>query len=391
MQASAFADDFAPDWAAIAVVILGITAFSAGQGLTYPLIALLLEKKGYSTSLSGLNASVFAAGLIASTLMIGRLTALLRGDRLIVAGLCGASLSLMAFALSDALWVWFVARFTLGFCTSIIFAMSEAWLNSACPDRLRGRVSGAYGAGMCAGFSAGPLAIPLFGTEGGFAFASAAIYVAFVAFVSVMLSRLARTRPEASSAGGVLEFVRLAPILVLMVVAFGFSDIAAIASLPLYFSEIGYSENFAALAVTMTSLPTALAQPLVGWMLDRFSRPLIAVSSALVAALSLLALPLFTSGIALLVVISLLGAASFSIYTCALTLLGDRFRGGLLVAGSAAFALAYAIGSAIGSGATGVVMDIVAPAAGPIATGLVMLVFAFVFAAGLRRKQEGRR
>ena len=38
------APDFAPDWAAIAVVILGVTAFAVGQGLTYPLIALVMEK-----------------------------------------------------------------------------------------------------------------------------------------------------------------------------------------------------------------------------------------------------------------------------------------------------------------------------------------------------------
>ncbi|HCL67134.1 MAG TPA: MFS transporter, partial [Rhizobium sp.] len=96
MSSHVIAEDFAPDWAAIAVVILGVTAFSVGQGLTYPLIALVMEGRGVSSTLSGLNAAVFAAGLATSTLMSGRLTALLRGDRLIVAGLVGASASLSA-------------------------------------------------------------------------------------------------------------------------------------------------------------------------------------------------------------------------------------------------------------------------------------------------------
>ncbi len=385
MQATGIAEDFAPDWAAIGVVILGVTAFSVGQGLTYPLIALVLEGRGVSSSLSGLNASVFAFGLAASTLMIGRLTAMLRGDKLIIAGLLGASASLSAFAFFDQLWVWFVARFLLGFSTSIIFTLSEAWLNAACPDRLRGRVSGAYGAGMCAGFAAGPLAIPLVGTEDGFAFALIAVYVAFVAFVSVMLGRFARTRPEASAAGGLIAFARLAPVLALMVLAFGLSDIAAISMIPLYFVKIGHSEAFAALVVTMVALPTALAQPLVGWLLDHASRPLIAVTSALVCGASFLVLPFLGSQVGLLVAVSLLGAASFSLYTCALTLLGERFRGGLLVSGSAAYALAYAIGSALGSGTTGLAMDLFSPGAGPVGIGLLMLVFALVFASGLRR------
>lgn len=383
MSLHAIAEDFAPDWAAIAVVILGVTAFSVGQGLTYPLIALVMEGRGVSSTLSGLNAAVFAAGLATSTLMIGKLTALLRGDRLIVAGLVGASASLAAFAAFDELWLWFVARFTLGFSTSIIFTMSEAWLNTACPDRLRGRVSGAYGAGMCAGFAAGPLAIPLVGTEDGFAFALIAVYVAFVAFVTVMLGRFARTRPEATSARGLIAFARTAPLLLLMVLAFGYSDIAAISTIPLYFVERGYSENFAALVVSMVALPTAIAQPLVGWLLDRSSRKLVAVSSAALCGTSFMALPFLSNQAPLLLAVSLLGAASFSLYTCALTLLGDKFRGGLLVSGAAAYALIYAIGSAAGSSSTGLIMDWALDAA-PILTGVMMLGFAAIFAIGLR-------
>lgn len=84
----------------------------------------------------------------------------------------------------------------MGYCVSVIFMLSEAWCNAACPNRLRGRASGIYGAGMCAGFPAGPLAIPLFGTESGFGFALLSVYLALVAFGTAVLSRRARTRPD---------------------------------------------------------------------------------------------------------------------------------------------------------------------------------------------------
>ena len=45
MSATSLADDVVPDWAAIAVIILGATAFAVAQGLTYPLIALLLHRR----------------------------------------------------------------------------------------------------------------------------------------------------------------------------------------------------------------------------------------------------------------------------------------------------------------------------------------------------------
>ena len=373
-----------PDWAAITAIVLGITTFAVAQGLTYPLISLVLEKRGVSESVIGLNAGAFAAGLGAATILIHRLTVVVAGDRLIIWSLIGCSLCLAAFALFEPIWVWFGARFLLGFCASIVFMLSEAWLNAACPDNLRGRIAGIYSAGMCAGFSAGPLAIPLFGTDDGFAFALIAVYVALVAFVTVFLSRRARTKPEPSPAGALLKFTLSAPILVGMVVVFGFADVAAISVMPVYFVKTGHSESFAAISVTVLALPTAVAQPFVGMLLDKISRPFVAIGSSLLAAASFMVIPLLRSEIYILSVFALMGAASFSLYTCALTLLGERYTGGLLVAGSAVFALAYAIGSAAGSTVTGFAMDLLGPVATPISAGLVLLAFTALF--GLSRR-----
>ncbi len=377
--------DFAPDWPAIIAVVLGVTAFSVAQGLTYPLISLSLEGRGVSAATIGLNAMGFAAGLAAATLLLGRLTKLASADRLIIASLCGCSLCLATLASTSSLPVWFIARFALGFFVSMVFMLGEAWLNTACPDRLRGRVSGLYGAGMCGGFAAGPLAIPLLGTSGGLGFALLAIYIALVAFLTGLLTMGARTRPEPSSTRDLFAFFRHAPILILMVLMFGFADIAAISAMPVYFVKTGHSQAFAALSVTVLAVPTALAQPFVGVLLDKLPRRRIAISAAAVAATGYLAIPLVTSAPLLLALFALIGAASFALYTAALTMLGEQYRGGMLVAGSAAFALAYAAGSAAGSGATGFLMTLINPAAGPLGVGLVLVVSTLVFAAAGRR------
>lgn len=374
------------DWAAIAVVVFGVTAFSVSQGLTYPLIALVLAERGVGAGMIGLNGGVFAIGVGMSTLLIGPITAVMNGHRLIVSALVGVSVSLAVLASFEALWIWFVARFFLGFSASIIFMTSEAWLNTACPDRIRGRVSGLFGAGMCAGFAAGPLAIPLFGIEDGFAFALLAVYVAFVAFVTVILSRKTHTSPEAARPGMFLQFVYAAPLLVAMTLVFGFADIAAISGLPLYFTEIGYSASFAAVAVTMLALPTALAQPLFGYLLDTFDRTTVALAAALLAAGGFLLLPFLESKTAIFIDLALVGTASFGLYTAALTLLGARYSGGMLVAGSAAFALAYSVGSATGTVIFGAAMQFISAPAGPITIGLFVLVFAMLFALAGRRR-----
>lgn len=229
--------DFAPDVAATAIA--GVTAFAFAQGLTFPLISLVLEQRGISPTISGLNSGAYAAGLAVATFAVGRLTHLMRGDYLIVLGLIGGACSLAIFAIFDPLWVWFVARFALGFCSSITFVLSEAWLNTACPNRLRGQVSGVYGIGICGGFAAGPLATPLFGTDNGLAFAWLAFFVALAAFLIFLLGRHARTQPERGAPGELLEFFRKAPLLVAMVSASAFADLAAISGMPVYFVQIG--------------------------------------------------------------------------------------------------------------------------------------------------------
>ncbi|OCP07149.1 MULTISPECIES: MFS transporter [unclassified Ensifer] len=379
------ANDFAPDWPAIVAVVLGVTAFSVAQGLTYPLISLSLEGRGVSAGMIGLNAMGFAAGLGAATLLLGRLTRLASADRLIIASLCGCSICLATLAATSELAIWFVARFALGFFVSMVFMLGEAWLNTACPDRLRGRVSGLYGAGMCGGFAAGPLAIPLLGTAGGLGFALLAIYIALVAFLTGLLTMGARTRPEPSSTRDPFAFLAKAPILILMVLMFGFADIAAISAMPVYFVKTGHSQAFAALSVTALAIPTALAQPFIGVLLDRLPRRQVAISAAAVAATGYLLVPFLSSDIALLVTFAFIGAASFALYTAALTMLGEEYRGSMLVAGSAAFSLAYAAGSAAGSGATGALMNFITPVAGPIGVGSVLVIFTLVFAVAGRR------
>ena len=104
----------APDWPAIVAVVLGVTAFSVAQGVTYPLISLVLAGRGVSSTMIGINAVGFALGLASATLMLGQLTQRFRAQHLIIAGLVGCSLCLAAFAAFSSITVWFVARFLLG-------------------------------------------------------------------------------------------------------------------------------------------------------------------------------------------------------------------------------------------------------------------------------------
>ncbi len=151
---------------------------------------------------------------------------------------------------------------------------------------------------------------------------------------------------------------------------YGFADIAAVSAMP---------AAFAATAVTMVALPTPISQPAVGWLLDNVNRPAIGIGAAVLASGSFFQIPFIETGPAFLIVFAMLGAASFALYTCALTLLGERYSGDALVSGSAAYSLAYAIGSGSGSTIVGAVMSGYSLSAGPVTIGAALAAFALLY------------
>ena len=342
------------DWHSVATVTLGISAFAVAQGLTYPLISLLLVERGASGLVVGLNAAAFMLGLGASVVVVPALAARLRAGQVIVAGLVGSAATLVGFATLDALPAWFALRFALGFCVNAIYVYGEAWLNAATADAVRGRVSGLYGMGMSGGFVLGPLAIPVLGTANGLAFAACAVLLSLVAFAFALLSRRARIEPDRPRLADLPRFARAAPGLVLLVVAFGVVDATALSLAPVHFVDGGATEAAAATFIAVMHVGMVVAQPLLGVLLDRVDRWRVATGCLAVTGLSfalLLVVPVTSALVWPLGAVA--GAAFFGIYTSALSLLGRDHRGAMLVAGASAFSLAYAAGGVVGPAASG--------------------------------------
>ena len=361
------------DWWSVATVTVGITVFAIAQGLTYPLISLLLAERGVSETVVGLNAASYMLGLAVSVLVVPALTRHLRAGQVIVAGLAGTAVTLVGFAVMDALAIWFLLRFALGFCVNAIYVFGEAWLNAACADTVRGRVAGVYSAGMTLGFVIGPLAIPVFGTDDGLAFAACAVLLSLVAFGLAIMSRRTKIEPDKLALADLPRFARAASRLLLLVLVFGFVDATVLSLAPLHMVDGGASTGAAAAFIAVMHIGMIVAQPLLGILLDRMDRwrvatGCLAATGILFGALTFLP----TTGILIWPLGALGGAAFFGIYTSALAILGQEHKGPMLVAGASAFSLAYSAGGVVGPAATGVLVDF-----------LPGMVFAFVSLLGI--------
>ncbi|MDJ0685428.1 MAG: MFS transporter [Alphaproteobacteria bacterium] len=359
------------DWVAIGAVTLGVTAFAMAQGLTYPLISLVLTARGVDEAIIGLNSASYMLGLAVSTIVMPKLTRFLPPGPLVVASLALSAASLFALSQLDSLAAWFILRFALGFGVNTIYVIGEAWINVAAVDRVRGRAAGLYGAGMAAGFAIGPLGIPLFGVEQGLSLAVCAVLTAGVAFMFALMNRFIRVQPTAMPAGALIPFIRRNPILFIAVLLYGVIDASVLGILPVYLYAEGMAEDHAALVVTAAHVGMIASQGAVGWALDRFNRWSVAAACFSLSAVSfvlLVATPV--SSFLIWAVVAGAGGAFFGLYTSCVAILGGAYRGGALVAGSAAFAMAYAAGGALGTPLTGAAMS-VSPAAAPAVLSLI--------------------
>lgn len=240
---------------------------------------------------------------------------------------------------------------------------------------------------MSAGFVIGPLAIQVLGTEDGLAFAACAVLVALVAFGLALLSRRARVEPGTLGLADLPRFARAAPLLLLLVLAFGFVDGTVLSLSPLHMIEGGASAGAGATFVAVMHGGMILAQPVLGLLLDRMDRWRLAAACLLATGVAFGALMLVpTTAAAVWILGAIGGAAFFGIYTCALAILGREHGGAMLVAGASVFSLAYAAGGALGPALSGSLMDAVPGSA----FALVVLLGLGGAALVMRRTSRGR-
>ncbi len=359
----------------LAAVIACVSVFALTLGMTYPLLSLILERAGVSTTMIGLNGAMTSVGILVSAPLIPRLV-----ERTGVApfmfgciAVTGTILVLLR-AIPD-LYVWFALRLVLGAAISGLFVLSETWLNQVADDRTRGRLVGLYATVLSLCFAAGPLLIPVFGSEGWTPFVIGTAFVALAALPLLWARRLAPAL-GGGAAGGLIPFFRLAPTLLAAVAVVGFTDSAILSLLPIYGLRNGYGESGGALMLAVLILGNVALQVPVGWLADRLDRYLVLTLCAAAGVAGGVLLPLVV-GLPLLMwpALFLWGGFLFGIYTVALTLVGERFKGAQLVTANAAFALMWGAGGIAGPATGGWAMDLVGPHGLPASIAVACALF----------------
>ena len=134
--------------------------------MTYPLLSLILESRGVSTDMIGVNSAMMPIGILLFAPVIPVVTRRY-GARIVavIAALLTAVL-ILSYKVFDNLAAWFLLRLLQGMSISTLFVLSEAWIVGFASSEHRGRIVAIYGSILSLSFGAGPALVGWIGIEG---------------------------------------------------------------------------------------------------------------------------------------------------------------------------------------------------------------------------------
>ena len=360
-------------------VILAISLAGVVAGINLPLSTLTLKHWGISSSIIGLAASMMGLSAAVTTPFLPRMVNLFGQIPVLRFSLVTLPLAILALPIFQNLYAWFLLRFIIGLAATVIWVLSEIWINSFAEDRTRGRIIAIYTSLLSLGFIIGVLIMSFTSVEtfGGFYIsASLAIVVALPLWSMKDIGDF-----EAPMNISFSKYLFSSPILMGSSWMMGFLYAASAGLLPVF--ALPYvNEDYTAASRTVAWLASGeLMLPLlIGWLADKYDKRKLMILLTIIAIFVLFLIPVFFHLPMLrFLLLFLLGGVTMGFYVLGLTMLGEQYKGQVLVSANASFIFFLSIGEILGPPIIGRAMDIFGNSAFGWAMGLISLLFLSVF------------
>jgi len=374
---------------ALAAIIGSIAIYGISIGLSGPLLALVLEKRGVGSTLIGLNTAMLAVAMLLFSPLIPRLALRFGYRQVMVWSVLAEAACFAVLPFADSLLVWFAVRLVMGASAIGLFITGETWLNELADEHTRARLLSVYNTVLALAFAGGPVLISVTGTDGALPFLTAAAIV-LLAGIPLLTGPGGRPAGAEGKPASLLLLLTRSPALAAAIFLFAFIDLAAGPLLPLFGVRHGMSEASAALMLTMLALGNVVLLFPIGWLADTVDRGLALLLCAGATMIGALALPLLIEDRVLLWPMLFVWGGFFAgIYTVALTLVGQMYKGAELVSANATIGLIWGLGALTGPSVAGVAMEL-APDRG-LPWVIAAAAAAFLVLATIRHRQGAFR
>jgi MFS family permease len=222
------------------VLLVGI-----GYGLSTAVVSLFLRRLGFAEHHVGYLGSAFASGIVAGSLVAGKLIERLSAKRTLLLGLLGYALAVSAFPLGRAPTFFALSRAIDGAFSVLVWVSVETELLRRASSTNKARVMSLYAISLALGYVVGPviarglmaLSLPL-----GAVFVSAGLLAALAFVLALLRFPRAQARelvsgairslaPKSQSAFSILRQIRTSCFATF---AYGYFQISVVTLLPLY-------------------------------------------------------------------------------------------------------------------------------------------------------------
>lgn len=385
------AADMPMRWLSITAAIASISVVGIAIGLGMPLLSIILETRGYSASMIGMNTAIAGLASIAAAPLATPLAVRFGVVWTMLAMILLGALAFVGFYFAPSFWMWFPLRVALHLALTVLFILSEFWISTSAPAHRRGLVLGIYATVLSLGFAAGPWLFSQMGSSGFMPFGTVFLLVMIAAIPVLAAWRESPTIVPEGGKSGFIRYIWLVPTATAAVLVFGAVETGGFALFPVYGNRIGYSEADAALLLTMIGLGNVIMQIPMGMISDRISdRRLLLLICAAVGLVGMVLLPHIKADWHVMAgLLFLWGGVVAALYTIGLAHLGSRLSGHELANANAAFVLCYGLGMVMGPQAIGIGMDVFGTDGFGWSIGIFFA--AYIVLAGCRLALEARR
>ncbi len=326
-------------------------------------LALQATADGRSALLVGLLASSLWAGILLASTVAHAAVQRLGHARVFVGATAAAVAATVSVALHGHVGGWVAGAFVLGLGGGWVWVAGESWLAEAAPPAQRGLLVGLFETAVGLGLMTGPALVPLMRAADVAPPVASAGLMGLALVVSLVLLRVEPpgapgTAPAAATPPAV---TRRAQALGLLAVALlsGLMEGGVSALLPSISMRLGQSLEGAAWLGAVIGAGSALMQPPMGHLADRFGVRRITLLAWAVVLLTnaVLLAAAADPGAVLWGVGFALGGVGGAVYTLMIVELGHRLGGAALVRAIGVLVMAYSLGTALGPTLGGVLFD----------------------------------
>ncbi|MFC7322856.1 MFS transporter [Halobacillus campisalis] len=346
-------------------ILIGLVTISGfSQGMLLPLLAVILEQNGVSSSINGIHATALYIGILISSPFMEKPLQKFGYKPVILSGGALVILSLSLFPVWQSLWFWFILRMMIGIGDQILHFGTQTWITATAHEQSRGKSIAYYGLFFSLGFTLGPLMTNLLSINMHLPFILSAL-ISLLVWGTMWFVRNEMPPNEHTTAYGTSSYKRFALAIKLGWVAFlppftyGFLEATLHGIFPIYGMRIGHDVNMLSFIIPSFAAASLLSQIPLGSLSDQYGRKIIIMSVVTYGIAAFTFAALFEdSTIGLFATFAIGGLFVGSLFSLGISYMTDLLPGELLPAGNILCGMSFSLGSISGPFLTGIFIDL---------------------------------